>query len=282
MEKQNTTEEQKVARKEHSRHDAEQRIYEQQIYSLQRNLLVIRETYNVIYGKKYGMKNFYEAVGCTADDFSNILNKKQISQRLHKIISENLHSYGVENSSLRLINALEFELSDDMTDTLDVYFDEYADKTDKEWALRALRAFIAKAYCEEDKYIAGLFLICYNIVSRSTDFVENDLDKAYEVLSELDDIDFSNENIKSRQFAKYVNKLAKEVTSIEEIFPEFYAVAQQMKEDKSAQSIMNEISNNLKSLNNMVLTESDAKSDSCINMLKEISETMKNIYSKME
>ena len=114
MEKQNTTEEQKVARKEHSRHDAEQRIYEQQIYSLQRNLLVIRETYNVIYGKKYGMKNFYEAVGCTADDFSNILNKKQISQRLHKIISENLHSYGVENSSLRLINALEFELSDDI------------------------------------------------------------------------------------------------------------------------------------------------------------------------
>ena len=55
-----------------------------------------------------------------------------------------------------------------------------------------------------------------------------------------------------------------------------------MKEDKSAQSIMNEISNNLKSLNNMVLTESDAKSDYCINMLKEISETMKNIYSKME
>ena len=130
--------------------------------------------------------------------------------------------------------------------------------------------------------MAGLFLICYNMTSRSTDSVENDLDKAYEILSKLDDVDFSNENIKSRQFAKYVNKLAEKVKSIEEVFPEFYAVAQQMKEDKSAQSIMNEITNNLKSLNDMMLTSADTKSNSCINMLKEISETMKNIYSKLE
>lgn len=275
-------EEQKVARKEYTRHDDKQIAFDKEIVPFQRNLLIIRETYTAIFSKKYGMKNFYDALGCTTDDFSNILTRNILSPRLHKIISEKLHSFGVEKSSLRLVNALEFELPDKITASLDDYFKKETSKADKDWILKDLRISIFDAYFEKHKYMAGLLLVCYNIASCSDDFVENSLDKAYEILNELDEIDFSQINVKSRQFAKYVNQLAKNLTSLEEVFPEFYALVQQMKEEKSAQSIMNEISNNLKSLNDMMLTSADTKSDSCINMLKEISETMQNIYSKMQ
>ena len=97
-----------------------------------------------------------------------------------------------------------------------------------------------------------------------------------------DTLSAENSFVNSKDFADFITTLAETVNTVEEEFPEFYAVAQQMKENKSAQSIMNEICNNLKALNDMDLTSSDANSDSCINMLKEISETMKNIYYKME
>ena len=52
-----------------------------------------------------------------------------------------------------------------------------------------------------------------------------------------------------------------------------------MKQEKNAQSIMNEIYNNLKTLNSMTLTDSDAKSDSCLNLMSEISNTMNKIVT---
>lgn len=260
-----------------SRHDNDVVLFEEQLEPLQRNLLFIRECYNVIYGKKYGMENFYDSVGCTADDYSNILTKKLLSTKNHKIISENLHSFGVEKSALRMANALEFEWSSDIADCMDIYFAPDSDKSDKEWALKTLKAFILKSYYEENKYMAGILAICYNLASRSGDIIENNLDAAYDVLSALDDVDFSEKNIKSRQFAKFITGLAKTVNTVEEIFPEFYAVAQQMKEDKSAQSIMNEISNNLKLLQSKQITMTDVESDSCLNMVKNLTTIMSEI-----
>lgn len=248
---------------------------------LQRNLLLIRETYTLLYSGKYGMTPFYDAIGISSDTLTGFLIRHQLSENSHKVISKNLHSYGVEKSSLRLSNALEFDMSDDIVDAMDIYFDENAEKDDKDFALRTIRAFIAKSYFENDKSMIGVVTVCNNIVSRNADFIENDLAKAYDVLETLDEIDFSKINVKSRQFPKYITKLAEHVGSVENEFDNFYTLVQQMKEQKTPQSLMNEIYNNLNTLNNMTLTKDDAKSDSCIFMLKEITETVKNIYSKM-
>ena len=83
----------------------------------------------------------------------------------------------------------------------------------------------------------------------------------------------------SRDFADFITTLAETINTVEEDFPEFYAVAQQMKEDKSAQSIMNEISNNLKSLQSKQLTMADVESDSCLNMVKNLTDIMLEIQN---
>lgn len=250
-----------------------------QLEPLCRNLLVLRESYNVLYSQITGMDTFYKALGCNTDELTNCVTRYTLSDKIHNKISDNLHFYGMEKRALLNEDALEFELSNDMVDAMDDYFDECSDKTKKEKALRTLRAFILKAYSENDKYMAGVFTICYNIASQNLDDIEKDLAKAYDILDELDKTDFSKLNIKSRQFAKFINKLAETVNSVEKEFPEFYAVAQQMKEDKSAQSIMNEICNNLNSLKSAHLTIADVESDSCTNMMLRITELMQDIQN---
>ena len=154
--------------------------------------------------------------------------------------------------------------------------------------LNAIEKFLFKEYMNGNPELLLIVTVCTRLVQTFLQTDELTVWKTTEALKDfmrqnmlVDDVSEPTSFINSRDFADFITTLAETVNTVEEDFPEFYAVAQQMKEDKSAQSIMNEISNNLKSLNNMVLTSSDAKSDSCINMLKEISETMKNIYSQM-
>lgn len=149
----------------------------------------------------------------------------------------------------------------------------------------ALPQYILTNYYRGDKELSFIAVICFRLVLSVIKTDEQKLYKITEVLKSvsLGDIfngmtdEEKNKFIKKQDFSSYVTQLANHVNTVEEIFPEFYAVAQQMKEDKSAQSIMNEISNNLKLLQSKQITMTDVESDSCLNMVKNLTTIMSEI-----
>lgn len=150
--------------------------------------------------------------------------------------------------------------------------------------LNSIEKFLYKEYLNGNPDLLLIVTVCTRLVQTFLQTDELTVWKTTEALKDfmrqnmlVDDVSKPTSFKDSRDFADFITTLAETVNTVEEDFPEFYAVAQQMKEDKSAQSIMNEISNNLKALQNKQLTMIDVESDSCLNMVKNLTTIMSEI-----
>lgn len=109
-----------------------------------------------------------------------------------------------------------------------------------------------------------------------------DLYNAHEVLEKVLENDLPEYVKDSSSYAQYITTLAKSVVSVEKEYPNFYALTQQMAQEKSSQSVMNETTKLLQQLqNNMEISKSDAESASCQNMMNEIAKVMLKIQQAL-
>lgn len=279
------------------------------------NLLLIREAYRSIYfgmvsmskaatsissdqkepKAKPTMDAFYKAVGITSDEYSDFLINGYISENKYNVLTSNLKECGLPKRYIGRTEKVNRVLIDK---DLAFYMKEYITPPVKDTAkekeyfallrqyredtLSEIRLQINTLASHNPEKTALLMMTVYLISQKDSDSTEKDLQLAYEVLHKLVQATYTEQNLKSNAFAQYVTELAKSVNSIESEFPEFYAVAQQLKEEKTPQSLMNEIYKNLEQLNKMEITANDAKSDACINMMEKISASMIKISSAMK
>lgn len=152
--------------------------------------------------------------------------------------------------------------------------------------LNSIEKFLYKEYINGNPELLLIVTVCTRLVQTFLQTDELTVWKTTEALKDfmrqnmlVNDVSEPTSFENSRDFADFITTLAETINTVEEDFPEFYAVAQQMKEDKSAQSIMNEISNNLKSLQSKQLTMADVESDSCLNMVKNLTDIMLEIQN---
>lgn len=247
---------------------------ENDMKNLRYNLLLIRETYRILHKDQQSMKQFYEHIDVDADSYSLFLNSNYISKVNYDNLVRALTDCGIPKKYFSKTRAPKILASS----TIEGYFEEYInpnlEKASKDECLDDIRTELLYDLYRHDKRSVLLIMSVYGLSTKIEGHTETDLHLASETLNKLIQHEFTDKVLSSNTFAGFITSLAKTVASIEELFPEFYAVAQQMKEDKSTQSVMNEIYNNLNFLNNMEITASDASSDSCRNMLLKISETM--------
>lgn len=169
---------------------------------------------------------------------------------------------------------------------------EYQDKkptfngSDKNKILSRIDRLLYTEYFNGDPELLLIVTVCTRLIQNQVHTDELTLWKTTEALKDfmrqnmlVDNLAEPTSFIDSKDFADFITTLAETVNAVEEEFPEFYAVVQQMKEDKSAQSIMNEITNNLKALHNKKFTMDDVESDSCTNMMLKITELMMDIQN---
>lgn len=263
-----------MARRYNEAKNAEIIDKEGKLKNLRYNLLLIRETYHIFHPEDKAMEKFYEALGVSDDIYSRFLLDGQISKASLKSITSVLTDCGVSQKYLSVTRPPKIYTTDKLTKFFEIYANPDSTTNEKTKSYLKIRQTIHEAWWRDVKNVSMLLLGTYGLSAKIKMPDEDNLYRATETLKNFLDYDFSKSTLKSTAFADFITSLAENVNKVEDVFPEFYAVAQQMKEGKTTQSVMNEICKNLDSLNEMEITEEDANSDSCLNMILKLSRVM--------
>lgn len=263
------------------RHDDERVLRETTLEILRYNLFLLRETYRMLYrGSKIKFNTFYKALDITDKMFDNFLRNLHLSSSLYDNISKALTPTSMSKKYYRNYRPILYRTPIEVEECLNKYF--YAsERAEKEKCRIALDKAILKTLNSGDSQMTYLMFVCNDLSNSVLFSSQTALWKTSETLQKLMQIDFSESDMDTEAFADFITNLAKTINSIEEDFPEFYAVAQHIKEEKTAQSIMNEITNKLNELSNMDISSSDAQSASCLNMMNGIADVMKSVQKSL-
>ena len=273
--------------------------------NLKCNLLLIREAFRAfqhvpLYSTTICMEIFYKALGLYIYDEPQNATANQIKQAQTKAIRKASDIYskfidGIPNNKYfgtiqkGLIDAglPERFIRKDRTarmlvDTeIDILVDEYfIEETKKETTelAKMIQWKLMEKYLKKDKEACNLVMVVYKLINLVIPNETQDLYAANEVLEKVLENNLPTKVKNSSTYARYINTLAQSVISVEEEFPNFYALTQQMRQEKTPQSIMDETTKILKQLQDAVeISKSDAESTSCQNMINEVTKVMLKI-----
>lgn len=259
-----------------------------EFYNLKCNLLLLRETYRVLNSapSSYQFNTFYKALNLYDEDDSrktakranDVLNKfwqsSILSKPTHALIADALDKTSLPQEYYRYSRAVRIRLNSKIDDALHKYFHKDIGKAQKESTRLFIDSSIYELIHSQDSEINRLVLACYELSVKTLPSNKSFMWRASETLDKILQCDFTDDDMDSGTFYDFITNVAKTVNKIEDSFPAFYAVAQQLKTEKNTQSIMNEITNSLNQLRDIGIQKEDAQSASCLNLMGSIAETM--------
>lgn len=262
-------------------------------YNFRYNMLLLREAFRVLC-KNWSVpfNSFYKALNVKDDTLTTLITTGFCSDKNYKKIYTALKPTVLSNKYYR-DNKVKYltisaDIDDKICDYLDLCCNPPSEKEGKElWAkkevlIKDIDANILSALLSKNKNVLILILTCRQLADTASPSAETELRKASELINIINRIDFSEKNMNSKAFEDFIIDLAKTINNIEGDFPEFYAVAQQLKQEKDSQSIMNEITNKCNELLSKDISKADAYSPSCLNMMNSIADTMNTIVDIMK
>lgn len=273
--------------------------------NLKCNLLLIRESFKAFqkvppYSTNISMEIFYKALGlyvyeepmnATIKEIKNAQNKAireasdiyakflddMFSNKYFSSIQKGLMDAGLperfirKNRTARILVNTEFDalIYNCLTRNIEVKSKE-------------IKLKLMEYYLQKNKEVCDLVMVIYKLINLILPNETQNLHTANEVIEKILENDLPKEVKNSSTYAKYLKNLADSVVSVEKEFPNFYALTQQMKQKKSAQSIMNETTKILEQLKGDIeISKADAESTSCQNMMNEIAKVMLKIQQSL-
>lgn len=278
--------------------------------NLKRNLLLIREAFRAFqhvptYSTNIGMEIFYKALGLYVYDEPENASDEEIkngqAKALRKAsdiyskfidgipnnkyfgtIQKGLIDAGLPERFIKKDRTARMLVDMDIDIIVDRYFIEETKKGTTELA-KMIQWKLMEKYIKKDEEACSLVMVVYKLINLVIPNETQDLYTANEVLEKVLENNLPEDVKNSSTYARYITTLAKSVISVEEEFPNFYALTQQMRQEKTPQSIMDETTKILKQLQDAVeISKSDAESTSCQNMMNEIAKVMLKIQQVLK
>lgn len=273
--------------------------------NLKRNLLLIREAFKAFryvppYSANVSMDIFYKALGLYVYDEPEDASEKEIKNGQTKAIRKASDIYSkffddIPNN--QYFDSMQKGLMDAglperfvrknrtarmlVTTEIDILIDRYFLDENKK-IVKDIQLELMQNYFKGNKEVCALVMVVYKLINLVLPNETQDLHAANEVLERVLENDLPKDVKNSSTYAEYITTLAKSVVKIEKEFPNFYALTQQMAQEKSSQRIMNETTKLLQQLqNNLEISKSDAESTSCQNMMNEIAKVMLKIQQAL-
>lgn len=216
-----------------------------------------------------------------SDIYSKIIGGESLD-RHYKCIKERLMDAGLPERYIKKSRTVLICAGNEIEASVNTYFNK-EERTKKIEASKKLRQIIRDAWSTRNPKICMLVLVVYKLVYLVFPNKTQDLYTANEVLEKVLENNLPEDVKNSSTYARYITTLAKSVISVEEEFPNFYALTQQMRQEKTPQSIMDETTKILKQLQDAVeISKSDAESTSCQNMMNEIAKVMLKIQQVLK
>lgn len=257
--------------------------HDKEIYNIRLNLLVIKEAFYLFnQADKEATSKFYEYLDTNDNIYGHAIRDNILTPENHSKIREKLLCCGIDERYLSYSRATAL-FDPDKTDIGQSFllYDEANDKKERQKHVINIRKKLFDYYLAGDPVAAMLFAACYIMKNNIHQNEERYLWLASETLQELLKQDFTEQHRKSRAFASFITDLSKTVIEIEKEFPEFYAVTQKMKEEKTTQDIINIISRNLSELSLHNLSFTDIHSEAFIEMFEKMTNIMIQIKEKL-
>lgn len=220
--------------------------------TLKKNLLIIRELYSMFYSQtKSNNKNlfnsvtsFYVALSTDSDTYTNMLTKNSISDNKLLLITQSLEDYGISPEYLLFDDTTELRINSEISTLADSYINGTANRNE---ISKCLREQLYMEFIQQNEIVSQLFIHLYSLSCSMND----DICSSTEMLTNLRN-EYQKDNTGdyfSIHYAHYISLLAQHVKDIEQDFPDFYAVAQQLEKNKTVHS---DISASLHSLKHAV------------------------------
>lgn len=257
--------------------------HDKEIYNIRLNLLVIREAFYLFnQADKEAISKFYTYLDTNDDIYGHAIRDNILTPENHSKIREKLLYCGIDERYLSYTRATAL-FDPDKTDIGQSFslYDVASDRIERQRHVKNIRNKLFIYYLAGDPVAAMLFTACYVMKNNMHQNEERYLWLASETLQELLKQDFTEQHRKSRAFASFITDLSKTVIEIEKEFPEFYAVTQKMKEEKTAQDIINTISRNLSELSSCNLSSTDIHSETFLEMFEKMTNVMIQIKNKL-
>lgn len=219
-----------------------------------------------------------KALRAASDIYSKIIDGIFLKSH-YESIRKNLIDAGLPERYIKKTRTALLCTQNKIDDSIYKYF---AAPKKRSYDFSELKNNIYYEWSQGNQNICLLVIVVYRLVYLALPNETQDLHLANEALEKVLENDLPEYVKNSSSYAEYITTLAKSVVSIEEAFPNFYALTQQMKQEKTPQSIMNETTKALQQLqNDMKISRSDAESESCQNMMNEIAKLMLKIQQAL-